>query len=77
MKHDYTPTQRRNGGLKRAMTARRHPAYGIFLPNTDLTDNLFPTCYRHGVEGGRVRAQTAERDGGKFVKANKEQELKP
>lgn len=68
MKHDYTPTQRRNGGLKRAMTARRHPAYGIFLPNQDVTDNLFPTCYRHGVEGGKARARTGARENGRYVK---------
>ena len=66
----YTMTQCQAGGRARAKTARRHPAYGIFLPNVMLfEDILFPTCYQHGKEGGRARASKAKRDqAGRFVK---------
>lgn len=72
-KAGYTLTQCHLGGKARAATARRHPAYGIFLPNVPLfeDDNLFPTCYQHGREGGKARAMKAHRDSnGRFVKEN-------
>jgi hypothetical protein len=67
----YTLTQCHIGGKRRAATARRHPAYGIFLPNVPIfeDDNLFPTCYQHGRDGGKARALKALRDSkGKFIK---------
>lgn len=64
----YTKTQCQNGGRVRAMTAKRHPAYGIFLPDNMPFDNLFPSTYRHGVAGGKARAEKANRINGRFAK---------
>jgi hypothetical protein len=65
----YTLTQCHNGGKKRAATAKRHPAYGIFLPDVLLFDNLFPSTYQHGKAGGKARTIKALRDkNGRFVK---------
>lgn len=68
----YTDEQRKAGGRARARTAKRHPAYGIFLPNVMLFDDvLFPDCYHHGQAGGQARAIKALRDNkGKFTKGN-------
>jgi hypothetical protein len=69
-KAGYTLTQCYIGGKARAATARRHPAYGIFLPNVMLfEDILFPTCYRHGQAGGQARIKAASRDNkGRFIR---------
>jgi hypothetical protein len=65
----YTPTQCYLGGIARAKTAKRHPAYGIFLPDVLLFDNLFPSTYQHGKAGGKARTIKALRDkNGRFVK---------
>lgn len=67
----YTMTQCQNGGRVRAATAKRHPSYGIFLPNVMLFDNLYPSTYQHGREGGKARAIKARRDcKGRFIKAS-------
>jgi hypothetical protein len=58
-----------NGGKVRSATAKRHPAYGIFLPDVMLWDNLFPSTYNHGVAGGKARMIKATRDNkGRFIK---------
>jgi len=65
----YTLTQCHLGGVARAKTAGRHPAYGIFLPNVMLWDNLYPSTYQHGIAGGKARAIKATRDTrGRFTK---------
>lgn len=65
----YTITQCQNGGRARAATAKRHPSYGIFLPDVMLFDNLYPSGYEHGKAGGRARASKAKRDNkGRFTK---------
>lgn len=61
-------TRCQNGGRVRAKTAKRHPAYGIFLPDVMLWDNLFPSTYQHGRAGGLKRAQTGKKINGKYVK---------
>lgn len=64
----YTKTQCKNGGIARAHTAIRHPVYKIFLPDNMLTDNLFPSMYRHGVAGGKARANGKRDNKGRFTK---------
>ena len=67
----YTVTQCQAGGRARARSAKRHPAYGIFLPDTMLFDNLYPSTYQHGKAGGQARAIKAARDDkGRYIKAN-------
>lgn len=65
----YTHSQRINGGKKRAATAKRHPIYGIFLPNVEFLDILCPADYIHGRAGGLKRSQTAKRSNGRFTKS--------
>lgn len=64
----YTLTQCSAGGKARARTAKRHPLYGIFLPNVMVWDILCPSTYQHGRAGGKARAQQAKRINGKFTK---------
>lgn len=70
----YTAQQCVNGGRKRASTAKRHPAYGIFLPNVELFDNPFPTTYRHGQAGGRA---LVEKYGREYMRQLARKKLKP
>ena len=67
----YTISQCKAGGRARYRTARIHPVYKILLPNAPLFDdeNLFPSCYHHGVAGGKARAIKAKRNKkGQFTK---------
>lgn len=68
----YTLTQCQAGGRARARTAKRHPFYGIFLPDVDLWNGqvLCPSTYQHGKAGGKARAMKAKRINGKFAKEN-------
>lgn len=70
----YTTQQCVIGGRKRAATAKRHPAYGIFLPDVEILDIMYPTTYKHGQAGGRA---LVEKYGREYMRQLAKKKLKP